>query len=458
MSHMPADYESNNNNNDNSNDNTDNSINEVIEPIEQNEGNDANEINEINDSETETEIENHIENQISDIDPLLSQLCAMSPVVTERRIFIDAVNSIDDKEVLRSMLIQKEQEKDDIANNLDIAARLGLAISEKNEELQKKLNIATQAEAQAYMRLSALEEENRKLFSKASQSNELSSQLAASEDQVKALREHKAFLQKELDTARRELKRFRKELDTLTGQMNDMAEDMWESRNKVNTYSKKLVEVEQHLSDTQEMNVNLSIQLERSLSSQKLSSATTTQIVKMIQADLGRVVLENEHLRASVSELENRQVKCEGKLSEMMVSAQEYAHLLEEAQDTIHSLSETRLESDIENLEISPGRSRGHADKIIVKDSPPMKGTPFSTEVEQQLEKTIEERLISQMNPARTHFPQGHNTSVDMKKAAAGLKYLLSAREVEGKDVGKGKSPERRPFGGGHVLHSYNVR
>jgi hypothetical protein len=85
-----------------------------------------------------------------------------------------------------------------------------------------------------------------------------------------------------------------------------------------------------------------------------------------------------------------------------------------------------------------------------------LKGTPFSTEVEQHLEKTIEERLISQMNPNR-HCSQGHNTSVDMKKAAAGLKYLLSAREVEGKDTGKGKSPERRPFGG-YVLHSYNVR
>jgi hypothetical protein len=50
----------------------------------------------------------------------------------------------------------------------------------------------------------------------------------------------------------------------------------------------------------------------------------------------------------------------------MMISAQEYAHLLEEAQDTIHSLSETRLESDIENLEISPGRSRGHTDIVKV--------------------------------------------------------------------------------------------
>ncbi|CAG8483711.1 6298_t:CDS:2 [Ambispora gerdemannii] len=380
----------------------------------------------------------------------------MSPAI-ERQTFLDEVNSIEDTDLLRRMLIQKEQERDDIASNLDIAARLGLAISEKNEELQMKLNLATQAEAQAYFKLSTLEEENRMLLSKASRSNELASQLISSEEQVKTLREHKAYLQKELETARRELKRFRKELDSLTGQMNDMAEDMIDSRSKVNTYAKKLAEVEQHLTDTQEMNVNLSIQLEKSLSSQKISSATTTQIVKMIQADLGRVVLENEHLRASINELESRQGHCEGKLDEMIVNAQEYAHLLEEAQDTIHSLSETRLESDIENLEISPGRSRSNTLKNVTKETPPMKGTPFSAEVEQQLEKTIEERLKSQMSSPRQN-PNSSVVPVDMKKAAAGLKYLLSAREVEGKDGGKGKSPERRPFGGGYVLHSYNVR
>jgi hypothetical protein len=81
-----------------------------------------------------------------------------------------------------------------------------------------------------------------------------------------------------------------------------------------------------------------------------------------------------------------------------------------------------------------------------------MKGTPFSAEVEQTLEKSIEERLKSQMSPR-----MNIHSSVDMKKAAAGLKYLLSAREVEGKDGGKGKSPERRPING-YVLHSYSVR
>ena len=78
------------------------------------------------------------------------------------------------------------------------------------------------------------------MYSKASRSNELAAQLSVSEEQIKVLKEHKVFLQKELDIARRELKKFRKELDNLSGQMNDMTDDMLESRNKVNTYAKKL--------------------------------------------------------------------------------------------------------------------------------------------------------------------------------------------------------------------------
>ena len=54
------------------------------------------------------------------------------------------------------MLIEKEQEKETIVTNLDIAARLGLVVSEKNEELQMKLNLATQGEAQAYMKVNRL--------------------------------------------------------------------------------------------------------------------------------------------------------------------------------------------------------------------------------------------------------------------------------------------------------------
>jgi len=64
----------------------------------------------------------------NDIDPLISQIYAMTPA-TERSAFLDEVNSIDDTELLRRMVIQKEKEKDDMAQNLDVAARVGLAIS-----------------------------------------------------------------------------------------------------------------------------------------------------------------------------------------------------------------------------------------------------------------------------------------------------------------------------------------
>lgn len=50
-------------------------------------------------------------------------------------------------------------------------------------------------------------------------------------------------------------------------------------------------------------------------------------------------------MRMTLEELESRQIKCEGKVFEMMTNTREYAQLLEEAQDTIHNL---RLESDME--------------------------------------------------------------------------------------------------------------
>jgi chromosome segregation ATPase len=59
--------------------------------------------------------------------------------------------------------------------------------------------------------------------------------------------------------------------------------------------------------------------------------------------DLSRVVNENEQLRARIAELENQQVECEEKLAAMVIQAQEYASRLEQAQDTIHNLSEPKL-------------------------------------------------------------------------------------------------------------------
>jgi hypothetical protein len=46
---------------------------------------------------------------------------------------------VDDIEQLRHILIRKERERQGIANDLDVAARIGLVISETNEAIQIKV-------------------------------------------------------------------------------------------------------------------------------------------------------------------------------------------------------------------------------------------------------------------------------------------------------------------------------
>jgi len=124
---------------------------------------------------------------------------------------------------------------------------------------------------------------------KANQSQELSYQLTGSEHEVKELTGHNRFLQRELDSCRQELKSFRRELDELSEQMAEMGAEMVEAKTKVNSYARRLGEVEQELSATQELNVNLQVQLENALQKQKQTHSTTTQAVKLIQSDLGKV-------------------------------------------------------------------------------------------------------------------------------------------------------------------------
>lgn len=59
-------------------------------------------------------------------------------------------------------------------------------------------------------------------------------------------------------------------------------------------------------------------------------------------------------MRLTLEELETRQMQCEGKVVEMMTNTREYAQLLEEAQETIHTM---RIESDMEGRGWS---GRGH--------------------------------------------------------------------------------------------------
>ncbi|KAF9573358.1 hypothetical protein EC968_008628 [Mortierella alpina] len=222
---------------------------------------------------------------------------------------------------------------------LHMAGRFGL-------ELQQNLEHAQRAERQSLAQLQALQDENTALQSRVhQQALHFNTHLDGSEDDMKNLTSENESLQKELDGCRRELKMFRKELDGLVEQMNEMGTEVLDAKTKVTVYSRRLNEVEQELTVTQGLNVDLQEQLRVTLERQKQTHSSTAMAMKNMQSELGKVLSDSGTIRSTLEELENRQDKCEGKVVEMMSNTKEYAHLLEEAQTTIQTM---RIESDME--------------------------------------------------------------------------------------------------------------
>ncbi|KAI8885145.1 hypothetical protein K501DRAFT_246525 [Backusella circina FSU 941] len=352
-----------------------------------------------------------------ELEPCLARL---GTTPEDKPSFVKEVYAINDVETLRQIIIRKERERQSISNDLEVAARIGLVISETNEAIQIKLE--------------QLERENRMY------QEELSA--SSSHDQQSALllseMDERIYLTQELDQARRELTKFRKEMDGLSAQLNDMASEMVDSRSKVSLYAKKLAEVEQKLASTREVNTNLQTLLDKALTSQKQSSSNTSHLVKNIQMDLSRVVNENEQLRARIAELEHQQIECEERLAAMVIQAKEYAVRLEQAQDTIHSLSESRLHDDDELSSINGLSIVSSSDErsgIGSKESEITKGPVFSAEFRQEMQKEIE-RNLNLRNEIRHRIITADTSNVSEKKQRSsqqeGLKYLVSERENGG--------------------------
>ncbi|KAK3841956.1 MAG: hypothetical protein J3R72DRAFT_146211 [Linnemannia gamsii] len=360
------------------------------------------------------------------------------------------VDHIHDPAVLKRLLIQKEQERQGLSLNLDMAARLGLDL---HQQLQR-------CEIESAAKLQSLQDENLVLMSKANQTQELSYQLANSEHEVKELRGKNRFLQRELDTCRQELKTFRKDLDQLSEHMTQISAEMFDAKNKVNSYARRLGEVEQELVTTKELNVNLQVQLDNALQKQKQTHSSTTQVVKMIQSDLGRVFSDRDTMRLTLEELEARQMHCEGKVVEMMTNTREYAQLLEEAQETIHTM---RIESDMEGRGWS-GRGQHAAiwdnktgEEPIAGDDGPRNGHQLSgspSDVTRYGSAPPEDELdpMFTSGPWDRHHPGGTNTlgqelrlgTLDMEREG-GLPRGLD-RELQGFNHGGTLEDELKGF------------
>lgn len=102
-------------------------------------------------------------------------------------------------------------------------------------------------------------------------------------------------------------------------------------------------EIEQDLTATEEVNVNLQVLLERAVKTQKESDVFATQAIRNMYSDLASVVYENNQLQSRLVSIENNQREQKGSVHDIVKRMSEYTQMLEQAQGTIHMLQEPRL-------------------------------------------------------------------------------------------------------------------
>ncbi|KAI9025069.1 hypothetical protein CLU79DRAFT_746122 [Phycomyces nitens] len=142
----------------------------------------------------------------------------------------------------------------------------------------------------------------------------------------------------EIGKAREQLMRFRNEMDGLAKQMDGIEIDLRDSKNRV-------LEIEEDLTTTQEVNVNLQVILERAVSRQKETDVSATRTMRHIHADLASVVQQNSQLQGRLATIASYQREYQGNATDVVERMREYAEMLEQAQGTIQMLQFPRIRS-----------------------------------------------------------------------------------------------------------------
>ncbi|KAI8879898.1 hypothetical protein K501DRAFT_287168 [Backusella circina FSU 941] len=142
-------------------------------------------------------------------------------------------------------------------------------------------------------------------------------------------------LLKDIGQVRRDIARFRSEMDGLAKQMDGMEFDLEDSKDRVR-------EIEEGLTATQEVNVNLQVLLERAVSKQKENDVNATRAMRHIHSNLATVVYETGQLRGRLSTIATCQKQYTGSVTDVAERMREYTHMLEQARGTIQSLEKPK--------------------------------------------------------------------------------------------------------------------
>ncbi|KAI9474877.1 hypothetical protein BDB00DRAFT_879617 [Zychaea mexicana] len=156
--------------------------------------------------------------------------------------------------------------------------------------------------------------------------------------------EERVKLMRDIMHAKEELLRFRNEMDGLAQQIDGMAIDLNDSKDRV-------LEIEDDLTSTQEVNVDLQVLLENAVKTQRESDGQTTHMIRNMHSNLANIVYENSQLQERLASLAMHQEKYQGNVVDVGERMREYAHMLEQAQGTIQYLQAPRHSRPIKTRE-----------------------------------------------------------------------------------------------------------
>ncbi|KAI8880980.1 hypothetical protein K501DRAFT_9832 [Backusella circina FSU 941] len=167
---------------------------------------------------------------------------------------------------------------------------------------------------------------------------------------------------REMQQAREELTLFRQNMAGLAKQMDGIAMDIEKSKDRVS-------EIEQDLTATEEVNVNLQVLLEKAVKTQKESDVFATHAIRNMYSDLASVVYENNQLQGRLVSIEHHQKEQKGSVQDMVKRIHEYTQMLEQAQGTIHMLQEPRMiKTSLSTTTSSRRTSIGSASQLYTTD------------------------------------------------------------------------------------------
>ncbi|CAO3668286.1 unnamed protein product [Rhizopus stolonifer] len=161
-------------------------------------------------------------------------------------------------------------------------------------------------------------------------------------------------LLKDLYKVKEDILKFKTELNGLAEQMDGMELDLNVSKNRVQ-------EIEQDITATQEVNVNLQVLLERAVDKQKETDVNANRAMKHLHSNLVNVVQETGQLRGRLSSIANYQRQQQGNVVDVGERIREYGQMLEEAIQSIQSrppppkeesIVEKRKKSIVDNNEL----------------------------------------------------------------------------------------------------------